>query len=291
VIDTAFEGTMPKHLVAAKVYPGMSNSYLETVVIPAGVTEIEAEAFKGCKQLVSVTIPTGVEDIGENAFAGCDKLIQVILPKGLKTVGNNAFAGCTSITRVWFLGEVPEHFDASVFPATADGIMGICLADNLKAWVKVVDRDAMWNGLKMYFGNTIEGAPVVLPVWAKGEFTGNLNVTYLNAGEEVQEVYTLLTQLWIKQDYTGERATVSGQVEGGYRIETKVRDITVNADTVTFKLNISWQDMITEEETTASTAVMTIKRNQDLSVSVRYEEAPIKMDLNTIYENVGVFTK
>ena len=47
---------------------------LESVTIPAGVTEIGEEAFSGCAKLTSVTIPEGVTEIERSAFDGCKKL-------------------------------------------------------------------------------------------------------------------------------------------------------------------------------------------------------------------------
>ncbi len=41
------------------------------------VTEVAAEAFKGCQWLKSVTIPSTVEKIGKGAFDGCSGLAEI----------------------------------------------------------------------------------------------------------------------------------------------------------------------------------------------------------------------
>lgn len=76
---------------------------IKTVVIPAyvtvdgvkyKVTEIKANAFKGCKKLTKVTIGVNVNKIGAKAFYGCSKLKNVIIKTSklkLKRVGKNAF--------------------------------------------------------------------------------------------------------------------------------------------------------------------------------------------------------
>ena len=48
-----------------------------SVVIPEGVTEIQANAFKNCKSLTSITIPSSVTKIGKDAFYWCSSLKSV----------------------------------------------------------------------------------------------------------------------------------------------------------------------------------------------------------------------
>ena len=50
---------------------------MESLVIPAGVTEIETEAFHGCKNLTNVTIGKNVTSICEYAFLGCNNLEMI----------------------------------------------------------------------------------------------------------------------------------------------------------------------------------------------------------------------
>ena len=52
-------------------------------IIPEGVVEIGAEAFKDCAGLQSVRFPEGLEKVCEGAFEDCDRLQTVILPKQL----------------------------------------------------------------------------------------------------------------------------------------------------------------------------------------------------------------
>ena len=73
---------------------------LESVTIPAGVTEIGGSAFYGCANLTSVTIPEGVTEIGYSVFWGCKKLTSVTIPEGVKEIGDSAFRGCANLTSV-----------------------------------------------------------------------------------------------------------------------------------------------------------------------------------------------
>ena len=49
--------------------------YKGTVVIPDGVTKIEAYAFAGCSGITSIEIPDSVKSIGFDAFYRCPVLV------------------------------------------------------------------------------------------------------------------------------------------------------------------------------------------------------------------------
>lgn len=66
---------------------------LEKIVLPVGLKEISAEAFKNCK-MTSITIPEGVEVIGNNAFDSCESLTSIAIPQSVKKIGDSAFKSC-----------------------------------------------------------------------------------------------------------------------------------------------------------------------------------------------------
>jgi len=78
---------------------------LEKIVLPVGLKEISAEAFKNCK-MTSITIPEGVEVIGNDAFKYCRSLTSIVIPQSVKEIGNNAFESCVSLTNVLVPGSV-----------------------------------------------------------------------------------------------------------------------------------------------------------------------------------------
>ena len=51
-------------------------------VIPAGTTQVDTEAFRGCSGLRSVAVPSSVQSIGQDAFADCASLAELSIPKG-----------------------------------------------------------------------------------------------------------------------------------------------------------------------------------------------------------------
>lgn len=54
---------------------------VKDLVIPEGVKEIKAGAFRNCTGLTSVIIPNSVTSIGEGAFANCTNMISISIPQ------------------------------------------------------------------------------------------------------------------------------------------------------------------------------------------------------------------
>jgi len=79
--------------------PGWSDlkNDIDTIVIKRGVTSIGAQAFAGCRNLVSVSITPSVKRLGEAAFYGCSSLKSIKLPKGVEVLPQAALAGCVSL--------------------------------------------------------------------------------------------------------------------------------------------------------------------------------------------------
>lgn len=69
---------------------------LETVELPARITELGSSAFAYCTSLRSVQAP-GVQKIGSNAFRECGTLSQVRFSSSLKDIGNDAFRACNAL--------------------------------------------------------------------------------------------------------------------------------------------------------------------------------------------------
>lgn len=73
------------------------NGDAHSIVIPAGVTAVGKEVFKGMAWLTDVTLPDGITEIGDNAFKGCRLLAAVNFPEGLQRIGDFAFHRCHSL--------------------------------------------------------------------------------------------------------------------------------------------------------------------------------------------------
>ncbi|MGM9609241.1 MAG: leucine-rich repeat domain-containing protein, partial [Eubacteriales bacterium] len=76
---------------------------LESVTIPAGVTEIGNSAFADCLSLQTVNAEyAALTAIGKEAFAGCTALISISLPtlNGFTSIGDAAFYGCSTLASI-----------------------------------------------------------------------------------------------------------------------------------------------------------------------------------------------
>ena len=78
----------------------MTNASYFTV--PAGVKEIAAGAFSGCKNLSSIYFETDAQltKIGEKAFANCDLLYNIEILAGVTEIGTDAFADCDILAEI-----------------------------------------------------------------------------------------------------------------------------------------------------------------------------------------------
>ena len=76
-----------------------------TIAIPANVTAIGSEAFRGCFALTSLALPQTVTSIGDTAFQGCSNLETINIPSGVKSIEHDTFRGCEKLKDV----TIPAH--------------------------------------------------------------------------------------------------------------------------------------------------------------------------------------
>lgn len=77
---------------------------LTSIIMPNGITSIDACAFEYCEGLPTIIIPEGVTSIGYNAFSGCINLTSIIIPDSVTYIGEDAFYNCVNLKTITFKG-------------------------------------------------------------------------------------------------------------------------------------------------------------------------------------------
>ena len=91
------------------------NSGIESIRIPAGVTDIVDSCFENCPLLETVTFSKGLKTLGENAFKSCISLKTVVLPDGLESLGGSTFEGCINLESVTIPSSCTSFVDNEIF--------------------------------------------------------------------------------------------------------------------------------------------------------------------------------
>ncbi|MFR4476400.1 MAG: leucine-rich repeat domain-containing protein [Ruminococcus callidus] len=92
---------------------------LQSVTIPASVTEIGSAAFYGCTALTKVTVPDAVTKIEQGTFFSCTALTDLTLGKDTTEIGDMAFGYCTSLETVTLPDTVETLGDQLFYYCTA----------------------------------------------------------------------------------------------------------------------------------------------------------------------------
>ena len=82
-------------------------SSVESIVIPAPVTEIGYHAFDRSENLAEVSLGSSVEIIEESAFLST-ALTHVVFPTSIREIRSNAFSGCTALKYITFSDNAPD---------------------------------------------------------------------------------------------------------------------------------------------------------------------------------------
>ncbi len=92
------------------------NRAITSIVVPASVTEIGEDAFRGCASLVNVTFAegSGLHTIGASAFEQCKALREITLPPSVRTIHDFIFLGCSNLETARVTGPL-DGFGAAVF--------------------------------------------------------------------------------------------------------------------------------------------------------------------------------
>ena len=84
------------------------NDWIEEVVLPKTLTEIDAFAFSDCVGIEKIIIPGNVKKIGVMAFVKCSNLKEIVLPNSMANIGDHAFFECGKLSRIVIPKSVEE---------------------------------------------------------------------------------------------------------------------------------------------------------------------------------------
>ncbi len=128
--------TLPSTLTKIGSY-AFSNSCIEELDIPEGVTTLEERTFFNSSDLLNVTLPSTITAIPSYCFGNCTNLKNFTIPEGVETIADNVFNACKTITEM-------------TFPNTVTSI-GAQAFSNCSALIKVV----LGKGLTTFSGTGI----------------------------------------------------------------------------------------------------------------------------------------
>lgn len=103
---------IPEGITSIDAHAFYCNDLITEVQIPSTVRIIGKEAFSHCSKLYSVTFEEGIREIHEAAFAHCTRIRELILPDSIRTLGPSCFYWCISLKKLRLpnnLLEIPEN--------------------------------------------------------------------------------------------------------------------------------------------------------------------------------------
>jgi len=139
VLDIAGAGAMVDYSDLSSAPWYYYCSYVKTVNIGNGVTNIGNRAFYECTNLTSVTIPNSVTRIGDHAFYKCTGLTSVTIPNSVTRIDNDAFYYCTGLTSVIIPDSVTRIGSYAFFRCT--GLISITIGKS----VSYIDSYAFYD--------------------------------------------------------------------------------------------------------------------------------------------------
>ncbi|MBQ8684402.1 MAG: leucine-rich repeat domain-containing protein, partial [Clostridia bacterium] len=122
---------------------------LESIELPANLTNLKKRTFSGCTSLMSIELPETVTTLGDRVFIGCTALESVKL-SGITKIDVQTFNNCRSISSI----TIPET-------VTSIGDLAFRLNENLKT--VYIDSATIAAGLtgNAVYGNMIKWAETI----------------------------------------------------------------------------------------------------------------------------------
>ena len=155
-------------------------SALKSINIPDGVESIGKNASRSCTSLTSITIPDSVTSIGEYAFSSCSKLESVTLSENLTSIGLDAFRYCTSLINIYIPDSVTS-ISAYAFSGCSK-LESVTLSENLTSIDSCTFRDCT-SLINIYIPNSVTSI-------GYSAFSGCSSLSEVSIGSGVKTIVT-----------------------------------------------------------------------------------------------------
>ncbi|MBQ8939545.1 MAG: leucine-rich repeat domain-containing protein [Paludibacteraceae bacterium] len=95
---------------SVQVIPAYLCKYMkiETIAIPATVTNIGQSAFMYCTNLKHFEFPQGIKTVATSVLEGCTALEEVVIPSSVTTINQDAFYNCSALQAIRNYAYTPQ---------------------------------------------------------------------------------------------------------------------------------------------------------------------------------------
>ena len=145
---------------------GMSIRYSASGIVEDGV--LVSVSLGGDTEY---TVPAGVTNIAANAFAGCGDLERVVIPDGVASIDRTAFDGCGKLWANWYKSLASGATDTagvaniSEIALTVTNVVVHYVTKSIPSDVVVPSTS---SGIVNIIGEVVAGAPIAIPsAWAE----------------------------------------------------------------------------------------------------------------------------
>jgi hypothetical protein len=94
IIPEAPSKTLEGFSIGSSAFKGTA---IESIELPASLTDIGMSAFEGCSLLKSVSLPDGLKTLDKKCFKDCILLTEFEIPSSVTTLGQEMISGCNKI--------------------------------------------------------------------------------------------------------------------------------------------------------------------------------------------------
>ncbi len=88
--------------------------FIESVVVPEGITELSYQQFSGCTKLKNISLPDSLKKLDLYSFDNCLALESIHIPKKVKRIQSMVFSSCKNLKHVYLTKNI-SSIDRNAF--------------------------------------------------------------------------------------------------------------------------------------------------------------------------------